>query len=628
MAFFFLKKEMTKRSIDGTIPPISDFGSSSGTLVDGTTLGSEVTTIRRIVVSSTSSSKQYKRVTRNVELLKGNISNTQVQGNVQSQGYRHLTRYYDSCVLYSPTIKNSTEQIFLVHDFQLTDECLKVNRKKVAAVVILKRTFAAARKLLSFCSLCSSGKFLNMFVDIQWETFAEEDLNRCRFAGCIHTYPCISTMIHSLSPLLKYTSEADIEVQIFSLLINNSERIEKDTLLVRSNHVQISEGSVVAYLSLDAQIFVGVIKRNKYDYRYISCFLCPRSIKCHHLTIIPKKLQNDLLELDDDDDDTDDGSQKEDILDDGLEDPNDGIHSKMRYPFQLQQDLQLCSVVRCRVRNPVNWCSQNLTPKTLRPEIVKCCDTIPQLTCASQSNNKNVIVVCGSLYVPLEITLEKSICLRCKNVYFFDGRSLGLINYRNTILFTVEYLWELLDFKCASGMPTFAYVRAKTHSISRLSLGSPELIKRIDELAGKINMIMTAFNSLIEYPSDEFYCCKDPSVVCVDGIVLSCDQRYIENQKLTTPWLLPQIRTRFNTRTERSLIRLSSEDIEVLTDYLSDSGCKLDSLTVLCNKYQDNPTICWLKLTTEYLYLPHKYLIINKNLFEMPQAFSPLCDIN
>jgi hypothetical protein len=88
-------------------------------------------------------------------------------------------------------------------------------------------------------------------------------------------------------------------------------------------------------------------------------------------------------------------------------------------------------------------------------------------------------------------------------------------------------------------------------------------------LSGKLNSIMTSFLELVDYPDNYFQCCKNPKIVCVDGIVLSIESKRILRCNLTEPWRdLQPLNQRFTTRPDRNLIKLDFEDKETIRTFI------------------------------------------------------------
>ena len=100
-------------------------------------------------------------------------------------------------------------------------------------------------------------------------------------------------------------------------------------------------------------------------------------------------------------------------------------------------------------------------------------------------------------------------------------------------------------------------------------------------LAGRINAVMTAFLALIDYPSNHFQCCENPSVVCIDGIVLSVESRRIN---LKTPWVDPSpLRNRFNLKEDRYLVSFSKDQKEFLRAFIR-TGAYIEDLERFVNE--------------------------------------------
>ena len=86
-------------------------------------------------------------------------------------------------------------------------------------------------------------------------------------------------------------------------------------------------------------------------------------------------------------------------------------------------------------------------------------------------------------------------CRICHERYDFDGRSLGILNYANRYLFTVELILDLLEFKSISGTPTYSYWQARNNTMLKAypKKEIAALKKTWMNMAGRVNGIMTGY---------------------------------------------------------------------------------------------------------------------------------------
>lgn len=195
----------------------------------------------------------------------------------------------------------------------------------------------------------------------------------------------------------------------------------------------------------------------------------------------------------------------------------------------------------------------------------------------SYKSTSQVVLYTTTGFYDMELPINSQ-CSKCKASYIFDGKEYGIINYRNKHLFALELLLELLYLKSYDGTPTFTYWISKI----KLFAYSGNKAKSLKAMAGKINSILTSFLKLIEYPDSFMNCCKDPDIVCVDGIVLSADHMKVKHQQLDIPWragALPASQ-RFSTRKERQVWYLSEQHRNLIRAYVR-SGITSQELQIL-----------------------------------------------
>lgn len=113
-----------------------------------------------------------------------------------------------------------------------------------------------------------------------------------------------------------------------------------------------------------------------------------------------------------------------------------------------------------------------------------------------------------------------------------------------------------------------------------------------------MNEMMTQFLRLITYPPNMFQCCRNPKVVCVDGIVLSVENEKILNRRFNKPWINEEevLSTRFSTRPQRQIIVLKKEEKRILKLFL-DAGISVQEMVSLKSAHPTSDVIHFMDLT-------------------------------
>lgn len=196
-------------------------------------------------------------------------------------------------------------------------------------------------------------------------------------------------------------------------------------------------------------------------------------------------------------------------------------------------------------------------------------------------------------------------CTFCNSTYCFDGRSFGILNFSDNHLFAVELVLELLEFKVNGGTATNGYWQSKVDSLLRYrpSDSATKLLrKRWMNMSGKVNSVVTEFLKILVYPQSFFKCCESPKIVCVDGIVLSVENRRIEKQCLTEPWRDTTVSNqRFSKRRDRNVLAMDKDDYIIIRSFVHTGivftkfvGIEREELVRLNTKMRGSPVLVFL----------------------------------
>lgn len=90
--------------------------------------------------------------------------------------------------------------------------------------------------------------------------------------------------------------------------------------------------------------------------------------------------------------------------------------------------------------------------------------------------------------------------------------------------------------------------------------------------------MLTQYLELIDYSTNSFLCCKNPTCITVDGIVLSVKNNLIKEQFQPEEWLdCETLHQRFSTRHYRNIINFSKEDRKVIRLFCKGDGTLFDN---------------------------------------------------
>lgn len=114
----------------------------------------------------------------------------------------------------------------------------------------------------------------------------------------------------------------------------------------------------------------------------------------------------------------------------------DGLISKEHYPLDLHQDLDLGHHIRLRAKMGFQWYYTQYPDFQLAPEITQCeCGCTDFVSSQAKHHPRHTKIHAMGIFNEDEFSIMKKTCSECQKVFFFDGRAVGLLNFRNYIIF-------------------------------------------------------------------------------------------------------------------------------------------------------------------------------------------------
>ena len=501
----------------------------------------------------------------------------------QEEDNTKLYRVYDVFIRTPPDPKAS-KQFYVMQDFAFgTDQEIVVDHSRFAVVALLNIGFENGCAPVATCSLCPTNSILAAYLQGNWSHTTSGPFESSRLYSCRHVQAAVAWVNHKVIPDAERpedhcpTYAEDISSLLAEYLVNPAEPATPGCWILTNVDHQYKSGHLRFFLGEYDGIHVFCLTKSTSGRKYLYCFLCPRSRSCSHISMTSGI-------VDDDDDDTlvAPGTSETDQEESRPLEIEDTLVSRERYPFDLESDDLLRKVIFERTFNPLSdWYETNVPSGVLTAEKRSCCDTPCDLVKANPQSSK---VELFSLHGYAQVEpIMATVCPICHTRYDFDGRSMGILNYANRYLFTVELILDLLEFKAISGTPTYSYWQARINTMLKSfpKQESTQWKKSWMSMAGRVNGVMTAYLCLVDYPEKHFQCCEDPEVVCIDGIVLSVESRRINT---TTPWVDPRIlRTRFTKKEDRCVLNLTATQKEIIKTFIR-SGVYLEDLKQLAGE--------------------------------------------
>jgi hypothetical protein len=318
-------------------------------------------------------------------------------------------------------------------------------------------------------------------------------------------------------------------------------------------------------------VTIGYVNKNVMEcYRLIKngqtvqlkCIKCSHKY-CHHLNLAVDPLPADAYPLE-----ADQVIENEEIE---LHSNESNLISQLPYCFQLAMMPELERVVRARLLNGLEWWNDNF-PNRIISEIQCQCNSSNQSTSRIYSN---VQIYTLTFSLSNYKIIEKN-CNDCGRCIPFDGNKFGLLNYKNQMLFAVEFMYELLYFKAYNGLPTYTFWKTKidlyvlSDNIHLPVVERYRWKKRKENYAGLVNQIFVSFCKLLDIPNDLFKCCDEPEMINIDGIVLSIETSRVKQQALNDPFIIIQQEIRRgSSRAQRSVYDYNESDRQLLHKYVA-----------------------------------------------------------
>jgi hypothetical protein len=163
----------------------------------------------------------------------------------------------------------------------------------------------------------------------------------------------------------------------------------------------------------------------------------------------------------------------------------------------------------------------------------------------------------------------------CRKLYPYDGRADGIVNFGNSKLIAVELFYEMLQFKYQGGVPTATYWKCKVKTTVLPFDDTDDEMEGEERywnnMARRMNQMLVAFLELVDYGETLFKCCENPRIICVDGIVLSVENRHIKELNMQKPWQSEgECRVRFSQRVDRNLITFKEADRSIISSFIKE----------------------------------------------------------
>jgi hypothetical protein len=274
------------------------------------------------------------------------------------------------------------------------------------------------------------------------------------------------------------------------------------------------------------------------------------------------------------------------------------IFASMRYIYPMQKDHMLLCCLKKRTDMGDLWPETRFPTFEINPEMPPICCLEMDLE-ANLECSKALLIVRPAFRSNLKVFSYS--CKSCKKITYYDGFEDGLLNCSNRFIIGLDLLYDLITKKATSGVATHAWWKAEVRAYSihetkkyaELAIqedlpvilqSHAEMERRLLNYSGYISALLSLFLGNIDYDRAAMVCCKNPSRISIDGIVLGVESRILKELELQRPWLYEQNSilppTRSNTRSKMAVLNLNSNEKMTMSTFIEKgiSPTELDRL--------------------------------------------------
>jgi hypothetical protein len=500
----------------------------------------------------------------------------------------NIFRSYQSCLIQIPQRMMGSFSLYILHDFDIVKNDIRVKPLQYAVVAINNVTFQDGNTVYASCNLCDTKTDLVYHMKSDWSNAVRPAYEKSDLFPCKHAYAAVSTLVQQFCWELTVTSDQyprKVAEILSTILEEAQETIHPGTWMPMIQNHTTKFGNLQVYITELYVIIATCWRKPALGKPYLHCFKCPRSRKCVHVRLIPLLDQlHDEMAIED----TLEENEDDNVDLSAYEKQRNRFFSSLRYPHAPNLDPSLAHVLSIRQQlGGLGWLDKQYPGRVITPEVEKCCGQACISSVGKRSSKVESAFFSPSIFLS-GVTINTNQCQVCQITYNYDGRKDGVINWSNSKLLCIELILELLQLKVHGGTATQTYWKTKVE-IQRMVY--PVIDPTADNLrqmwlnmGGKLTQCMSHYISLVDLPQRAFQCCEIPKVVCVDGIVLSTKQQCIVDQKLTEPYRNSQaLRNRFNSRADRNVLNLSKDDSDILKSFIREGVSVIDMSTFVGN---------------------------------------------
>ena len=365
-------------------------------------------------------------------------------------------RYFNGRHLFSHGA-SLTEQLHLVQDFTVETHDpsqYRLSANVFTVVTVLLVRYEDRDTIVTCCNLCSGTSNPNMFLGVDWSKTLSALSSLKQFLGCRHSAVVLGALAHKHR--IHYSNLNSLHDSLITCLNEiplPNETLKRGSWYILPEEITSDKGTWAVYVTEECtMLLLAISKATTIKGQKFYCFRCPRAYpSCHHVRNIafecPLAVEARVFQ------------QRNPTQ------PLSGMVSKQRYPCNIisnsvkpTMDDGLTQCLNKRSTLGASWYLENIPDFSFVPPETKCsnCDQVMQPVCLT----RQATVFSAPMFLS-NFKVFKRQCVKCQQELFYDGREYGLANYQNLMIFPIELLYEALEIKTHSGIPTLSWWRGK-----------------------------------------------------------------------------------------------------------------------------------------------------------------------
>lgn len=216
------------------------------------------------------------------------------------------------------------------------------------------------------------------------------------------------------------------------------------------------------------------------------------------------------------------------------------------------------------------------------PEQDACSNCATKLKLIKKGHNGFILLtVVATCQVYISECTNKD-CIEFSIPVSYSGSSSGMVNYSNKFFIGVELIVEYMSLYSKNGLSFSTWIGNKivlNQSISERNFYRD--VGHISSYYGILHEIFCRATDLFVFPKDTFFCCANPKVVQMDGLVNSIKANRIPDFR--EPWIKDTVTERASNFNERQLEPVDETTKKLICDIIQTKKCN-DSILLNLQK--------------------------------------------